>query len=98
MSYRLIVIDYLVFELQNTERMGQPRSPDRDDDDSVASGDGIALISQVLRQILFHLHRRLIGHRVEVLVQFRQQSVTIPFHDPGRFITVLMVQKSLING
>jgi len=66
--------------------------------DSVAAGDGVALIAQILRQVLFHLHRRLIGHGVEMLVKFRQQSVTVPFHDPGRFVAVLVVHKSLING
>ena len=67
-------------------------------DDSVAAGDGVALISQILLQVLFHLHCRLIGHGVEMLVKLRQQSVIVPFHDPGRFVAVLVVQKSLING
>ena len=94
---RLTFIGYQVIELQNTERIGSSNNPESGGAGSVASGDGVALISQILGQVPFHFHRRLIRHGVEVLVKLRQQLVTVPFHDPGRFVAVFVVQKSLID-
>jgi 2-C-methyl-D-erythritol 4-phosphate cytidylyltransferase len=50
-------------------------------DGSVAAGNGVTLVSQILRQVLSYLHRRVIRHGVKMLVKLRQQSVTVPFHD-----------------
>ena len=65
--------------------------------DSVAAGDGVALISQILGQILLHLHRCVVRHWVQMLVKLGQQSVSVLFHDPGGLLAVLVVHKSLIN-
>jgi len=41
--------------------------------------DRVTCPAQILRQIHFHLDGRLEGHRVEVLVQFRQKANTVAF-------------------
>ena len=48
-------------------------------------------------QVYFHLNGVFVRHRVQMLEQLRQQSNTIFSDQPGRFIPVLMIFKSMID-
>ena len=57
--------------------------------------DGVAGPAQILRQIHFHLHRRLERHRVQVCKEFRQQPDAVAFDHIRGFDTCLMIGETL---
>jgi hypothetical protein len=59
--------------------------------------DGVALNTQVVGQVLFHLNGMLVRHRVQMLVHLRQQSNTIFPDQSGRLVPVLVIFKSMID-
>jgi len=52
---------------------------------------------QVFGQIFFHLNGMFVRHRVQMLEQLWQQSNTIFPDQPGRFVSVFMIFKSMID-
>ena len=53
--------------------------------------------AQILRQIHFHLHRRLEWHRVQVRVEFRQQPDAVTLHNPRIFDSRFVILKAFLR-
>ena len=64
---------------------------------SGSSTNGVALSTQVVGEIFFHLNGMFVWHRVEMLEQLWQQPNTIFPDKPGRLIAVLVIFKSMID-
>lgn len=62
------------------------------------AGNRVAGPAQILGQILFHLDGGLIRHRIEMLIQFRQQAETVAFDHACSFNSCLVVGKALLWG
>ena len=63
---------------------------------SSPAANSVALSTQIVGQVLFHLNSVFVRHRVEMLEQLRQQSDTVFPNQPRRFVTVLMIFESMI--
>lgn len=59
--------------------------------------DGVALAAQVFSQILFHLDGGLVGHGIQVRVEFRQEPDPIFVDGPGGFVAVLVILKAMLH-
>ena len=64
---------------------------------SSSSANSVALSTQIVGQVLFHLNSVFVRHRVEMLEQLRQQSDTVFPNQPRRFVSVLVIFKSMID-
>ncbi len=59
--------------------------------------DGVTLFPKVLGEIFLHLYRRIVRHRIKVLVELRQQPNTVFFNHPSCFVPVLVIFKTVLH-
>src|ERR1035437_2587803 len=59
--------------------------------------DRVTGAAQVVRQIRFHLRRRLKRHRVQVLIHFRQEAEAVALGDPRGFGACLVVGEAFFR-
>jgi len=63
----------------------------------MTTGNGVTSPAQILRQILFHPHRRLKRHRVKMLEKFRQQPQSVAPHHPRIFNPCLVIGQTMLR-
>src|SRR5437762_13072008 len=64
---------------------------------SMSTCDRVPDPAQILRQVLFHLHRRLERHRVQVLVEFRQEAEAVTLHQRGILDPCLVIGEAFLR-
>ena len=59
--------------------------------------DGEAISTQLTSQLWFHCLPQLVGKRVEVLVEFREEAAPVLPYEPRRVFTALVLSESLVR-
>src|SRR5438309_8004207 len=63
----------------------------------MAAGHSITLVAQIFRQIPLHLRGGLVRHRIQMLIELRDQAKTVFSDNPRRLVTMAVILEAMLR-